>query len=162
MRDIDIDSFAIYVGASEEAVARAIPRAAAAGFHTVRLRFDDLESVDELDVYLAHTFQYPWKTRGLNAAVDMISDLGWLAPARGYLFLASGCGSSEVAKALGWVVPSIIDRWRSRGRWCVFALEGRSAVFEAEAVAASAELEAASHLPWVAPGTGPVPLIDAS
>ena len=158
MQSLDIESFAIHVGVPRAEVRRSIARAEARRFHVFRLEVEDMQSNDELDVYLSQTFHYPWRTRGLNAAVDMLSDLDWLGPANGYLFVSAGFGSDEIATSLGWVVPSVVDRWRSGEAPCVFIFESRSDAFEKEAAQTNAHLEEASHLPWVAPGTGPVPI----
>ncbi|NMM17066.1 MAG: barstar family protein [Cellulomonas sp.] len=123
-------------------------------------RVHDRDGLAEL---LARTFMFPHETRGLDAAIDLISDLEWFGNPAGYLIIVEGMDRArEIVATFARMLPNIVDRWRSQGGIFVVVLKGAESSREAASALASANsaLEAAGQLPWAQPGTGAVTVVD--
>ena len=106
---------------------------------------------------------FPHETRGLDAAIDLISDLEWFGNPAGYLVIVEGMDRArEIVATFARMLPNIVDRWRSQGGIFVVVLKGAESSREAASALASANsaLEAAGQLPWAQPGTGAVTVVD--
>jgi len=136
-------------------------RDAGAGvFHLALGEAQDRASLGNL---LARTFLFPYETTGLDAAVDLISDLEWLGNGHGYLVITDASGApTEVVTAWSEILPAIIDRWRAQGTPFAAVLEDGVAIDVALAALSSANqrLERAGQLPWAQAGTGPIEVRD--
>jgi hypothetical protein len=140
-----------------EAEARAL------GASIVHLDLSDVRDRSQLVERLAQVFLFPHEVRGLDAVIDMLSDLEWLgAPA--YLVIADGLDAApgEVSADFSGVLPAIIDRWRTQRIFFVVALIGSEHKREIESALdhTNFQLDEAGKLPWAQPGTGGAPVID--
>jgi hypothetical protein len=133
------------------------------GASVIRLNLADAQDRAALGDLLARSFLFPHETSGLDAAVDLISDLEWLGNACGYLVITEMLGApNEVVTAWAEILPAIIDRWRSQGRPFAAVLVDGEAVGIARAALSQANrrLEHAGQLAWAQAGTGPVEILD--
>jgi hypothetical protein len=135
-----------------------------AGISVIDLGLEGVTSTAGLCQRLSEVFMYPHETRGLDAAIDLISDLEWFGSERGYLVLISGLDGvpPEVAGDLGGIWPNILNRWRAgRTTFLVIALEaGAQPTFEDQVHLGNAQMDAAGSLPWARPGTGRIDIED--
>jgi hypothetical protein len=152
---------------------RVVPDVATAGIlareaetdGAVQLTLDVAKVSDDLALEgsLSTLFQFPHRTVGFDAAIDLMSDLAWMPSENGYVFRVIGLddGPPEVAHTLVSLLPSVIDRWRTQNVAFVAILVATvSAPAVLAAVAESNDfLARAGALPWVQTGTGPVPVI---
>jgi hypothetical protein len=110
--------------------------------------------------YLAKTFMFPHEIGGLDAAVDLISDLEWFGNVRGYLVVVRGvAGASAVGESFVSILPNIVDRWRSQRVPFVVAIDSQDERLQGILSAANREMERAGQLPWAQPGTGPAEVV---
>ena len=85
----------------------------------VRQRTDPPHNGTEIEVlhgFLSwHRATLLGKTHGLDAAVDLISDLEWFGNSRGYLVVVEGLDrAGGVIAVFASLLPNIVDRWRAR------------------------------------------------
>jgi len=120
---------------------------------------DDLE----LEQLLITTFRFPHPTKGLDAAIDLMSDLEWLPSKEGYLVVFRGLDhcAVQVADTLASILPPIVERFRT-GQ-CVFVAvlitkSSRNTV-RAALERANGRLDEFASLPWTVNATGSVPVI---
>jgi hypothetical protein len=129
-------------------------------FHLPLRDAQDRRSLGDL---LARAFLFPHAAVGIDAAVDLISDLEWLANAQGYLVVSDLSEAlPQVVTSWAEVLPAIIDRWRSQGTPFSAVLVGGDSMEVAVAALSRAnhQLERAGRLAWAQPGTGPIEIID--
>ena len=129
----------------------------------IRFKLADAQDRASLGDLLARCFLFPHETSGLDAAVDLISDLEWLGNADGYLVITELLGArAEVVTAWAEILPAIIDRWRAQGTPFAAVLVDGEAVGIARAALSQGnrELERAGQLAWAQAGTGPVEILD--
>lgn len=161
MSAADIErAFVIHLGMSRSQLVQLADDARSRGMSVIELDLHDVSGRLGLVEYLARAFMFPHEIGGLDAAVDLISDLEWFGNDRGYLVVASGVSGTTVAgESFVSILPNIIDRWRSQAVPFVVAIDGeddrvRSSLFEA-----NCEMERAGKLPWAQPGTGPADVV---
>lgn len=158
MKQVDIDKpFAIHLGVDDVEFSRLGTVAHSRGMHVIELNLEKVPNRRQLSEYLAKVFEFPHPTSGLDAAVDMISDLEWIGSDRGYLVLVRVAREhSPVADSFVSILPNIVDRWRSQAVPFVVAIDGSGEQLQAALAAANIEMERAGSLPWAQPGTGAV------
>lgn len=154
---------AIHVAAPETVVSGLEDMARHAEMSVVRLPLSGVRQRYELCDRLTDVFMFPHKTRGLDAAVDLLSDLAWFDNQNGYLVVVEDADSApaHVVADLVGILPAVADRWRSQGIRFVVVLEGvshRSIALES-LQSANAGLEKAGELTWVQ-DTHPVDVVD--
>ena len=153
-------SFVIHVGLGERALARMERDAQSRGMSVVRLALGGILSGKSLVDYLAREFMFPREVGGLDAAVDLISDLEWFGNANGYLVVARGfTDGSEACEAFVSILPNIVDRWRSQDVAFVVAIDSVGRRSQSALDAANRHMARAGELPWAQPGTGAVDVI---
>lgn len=133
------------------------------GASVIRFNLADAENRAALGEVLARTFLFPHQTSGLDAAVDLISDLEWLGNECGYLVITDMRGApSEVVTSWAEILPAIIDRWRSQGpSFAAVLVDGEAAGTARSALSrANRRLELEGQLAWAQAGTGPVAILD--
>lgn len=154
------EPFAIHLGVDACLLARFKADARSRGMSVIELDLAGVSDTATLSNYLASAFMFPHETTGLDAAIDLISDLEWFGNARGYVILARGLrDSSPIADSFSSLLPNIVDRWRSQAVPFVIVIEGRGDRLEAALVAANDAMARAGRLPWAQPGTGAVDVI---
>lgn len=163
-RRMDTDAIrkpsSIHLGVDLPLRARFKTDARSRGMSVIELELDEISDVAALCNYLAAAFMFPHETTGLDAAIDLISDLEWFGSAGGYMVLARGLrDSSPIAGAFVSILPNIIDRWRGQAVPFVVAIDGRGLGLEAALRAANDAMERAGRLPWAQPGTCAVDVI---
>jgi hypothetical protein len=154
---------AVHLVADESTSADLERQAREQGASVVRLSLAEARDRPGLSDLLARTFLFPHEARGLDAAVDLISDLEWLGNPEGYLVVTDMSEATEqVIAAWAEILPAIVDRWRSQRRPFVAVLIGgaRAGVALHALSLANAQLQRAGQLAWAQPGTGPVAIID--
>lgn len=153
-------SFAIHVGVTGDLLGTLETDARRTGMSVIRLDLSGVSDSASLADYLSKTFMFPYETRGLDAAVDLISDLDWFGSTAGYFIGVEGvdCTTSYVESFAG-ILPNIVDRWRSRGQPFVVAICGRCERLISALAVANRRMEEAGSLPWAQPGTGAVEVV---
>ena len=152
--------FVIHLGVDDELLAQFEDDARSRGMSVIGLDLTGLLDRPTLVDYLARTFMFPHEARGLDAAVDLISDLGWFGNASGYLVAARGLAApSAVSDSFVSILPNIVDRWRSQAVPFVVTIDGKGDQLQSALLAANRELERAEKLPWAEPGTGAVDVV---
>jgi hypothetical protein len=158
------DPFAVHVSATGSAARRLEDEARRAGASVVRLDLSGVRDRAGLGERLAQTFLFPHETRGLDAAIDLISDLEWFGGSDGYLVIVDGMNhaSVDVIADFAGILPPIVDRWRSQRRAFVIVLVGDDHGNQAASalIRANARLVEAGKVPWAQPGTGAVTIVD--
>jgi S-ribosylhomocysteine lyase LuxS involved in autoinducer biosynthesis len=125
-----------------------------------RLELTGVPDRHSLVHYLARQFMFPHEVVGVDAAVDLMSDLEWFGNSNGYLVVAHGLtDGSEVANAFVSMLPNVVDRWRSQAVPFVVAIDSLGSQLQAALDAANQEMARAGQLPWAQPGTGSVDVI---
>lgn len=132
------------------------------GLSVVHLNLQDVRDRDQLCDRLAETFMFPYASSGLDGAVDLISDLHWMASEHGYLLVVESADApAHVVAELASVLPAIVDRWRAQGVPFVVVMRGwEQAGLQDALERANAALDDAGKLSWAQPGTGRVPVFD--
>lgn len=154
------EPFVIHLGVDASLLGRFKAEARSSGMSVIELDLTGVADAAALSKYLAGAFMFPHETTGLDAAVDLISDLEWFGNAGGYMVLARGLpNSSPIADSFASLLPNIVDRWRSQGVPFVIAIDGMGDRLEAALRAANDAMERAGRLPWAQPGTGAVDVI---
>ncbi|SDW75957.1 hypothetical protein SAMN04487912_104346 [Arthrobacter sp. cf158] len=120
-----------------------------------------LADVEALCQYLAREFMYPFPTRGLDAAISLISDLEWFGSSRGYLILVRGADdSSPIAGDFVSLFPNILDRWRTQEDIpFIVAIEEKGERLKTALADANEFMDGAGQLPWTQPGIGRVDVV---
>ena len=153
-------SFVIHLGVEAVLLDRLRFTARARGMTVIELDMTRAADAISLSTYLARAFRFPHKVVGLDAAIDLISDLEWFGNDKGYLVVARGLpDSSPIAEMFASLLPNIVDRWRSQGVPFLGAIDGAGPRLVGAMRAANDELERASRLPWAQPGVGPVEFV---
>jgi hypothetical protein len=159
------EPFAVHVS-EDTTIARELERAAReTGASVIRVDLAGVRDRDALAERLARAFLFPHETRGLDAAVDLISDLEWFGSSQGYLVVVETADSAEqVIADVAGIVPAIIDRWRSQGKPFVLVLvvDAYRPVALSALAKANMQLVASGQLPGAQPGTGAVLVVDHS
>lgn len=158
------EPFSVHVAASASLASQLEHAARRAGASVIRLELSGVEDRMALGDRLAEVFMFPHKTRGLDAAIDLISDLEWFGNSSGYLVIVDAADAvrRDVLADFAGILPAILDQWRKQGNPFVVVLVGvthRQAALPALARANSRRAEFAK-LPWAQPGTGPVTVVD--
>lgn len=154
--------FAIHVGVNSARNQLLEEEARYAGASVLELKLAGVRDRHDLCERLAQTFMFPHECAGLDAALDLISDLEWFGNDDGYLLVVDAEGAPDaVITDLTGVLPAIVDRWRSQRQPFVVALTnaGNRVILYRLLEHANAALDSAGHLPWAQPGTGTVPIV---
>jgi hypothetical protein len=104
---------------------------------------------------------FPYRIAGLDAALDLISDLEWFGNDRGYLVAVDRSASAPVAAEIfASLLPNIIDRWRTQdGVPFMVVMDGNEPGLRATLIAANRKMDEAGSLPGARPGTGRVDVV---
>jgi hypothetical protein len=154
------ESHVIHVGATEGLVALLQNDARTAGMSVIRLDLAGLTDAAALAEYLATAFMFPHETRGLDAAVDLISDLEWFGNSDGYLVVVDGVDRApNVVEPFASILPNIVDRWRTQGVPFILAILMNSEQLTSALAAANLRMDEAGRVPWAQPGTGGVEVV---
>lgn len=158
MNQVDIEnSFTIHLGLDDVQMSGLKADARSRGMNVIELDLARVSNRRELGEYLAEAFMFPHPTSGLDAAVDMISDLEWIGSESGYLIVARGAREPSTAvDSFVSILPNIVDRWRSQAVPFVVAIDGCGEQLRSALLAANREMERAGNLAWAQPGTGAV------
>ena len=152
--------FAIHLGVSNDLLGRFKNDANLHGRMVLELDISGLSDRLALTEYLAEEFMYPYRAVGLDAAIDLISDLEWFGNPHGYLVAVTGATDSSLVTAdFASLLPAIVDRWRTQDIPFVIAIEEKGVQLQAALRDANDEIEKAGRLQWAQPGTGPVDVI---
>lgn len=152
--------FVIHIGLGERTLAKMEGEARSHGMSVVRLTLAGLPGRKSLVDYLAREFMFPHEVAGLDAAVDLISDLEWFGNPNGYLVVARGLAEgSEVGEAFVSMLPNIVDRWRSQNVPFIVVTDSTGCGLQSVLAVANQEMARAGELPWAQSGTGPVDVI---
>lgn len=155
-----VRSFAIHLGMDAAQLGRLQDDARSQGMSVIELDFEGIPDRSGLIDYLAKAFMFPHEIGGLDAAVDLISDLEWFGNPRGYLVTVRGLvGSRAVGESFVSILPNVVDRWRSQRVPFVVATDGQDKRLQSALLAANSEMERAGTLPWAQPGTGPAEVV---
>lgn len=131
------------------------------GMSVIRLDLSDLSDQAALVRYLSFELMFPHEILGLDAAIDLMSDLEWFGNDQGYLvlILASAAKKSVTADMVS-MLPDVVDRWRS-GEDVPFVVycDVDSGRVQRVLAARNRALTKAGRLPWVHPDTGPVDVV---
>ena len=154
--------FAIHVGVSSAIAQQLEEETRHAGASVLELSLSGVQDRHDLCDRLAQTFMFPHESAGLDAAMDLISDLEWFGNDGGYLLVIDAQGAPSVVMTdLAGILPAIIDRWRSQRKPFVVAMN--DAVNRVNLLRAlehaNAALDKAGTLPWAQPGTGRVMIV---
>ncbi len=157
---VDLVQFAIHLGLVQSEFSRLEGEARLHGMSVIEIDVAHLPDVAALSDYLATAFMFPHKTVGLDAAVDLISDLEWIGNEVGYVLVARGFSDqSPTAEIFASLLPNIVDRWRAQGVPFVVAIDGKGARLQAVLREANEKMALAGRLPWAQPGTGAVDVV---
>jgi hypothetical protein len=137
------------------------------GLMRFRVSFEGVCGVDDLVNAVATELFFPHEASGLDALLDLMSDLDWFGHDAGYVVEFVGLdqlqrGDPELLAQLLALLPNLCDRWRSRGiPFCVVLRCKRSTrgVIRDAIEAANASIEKAAKQPWLADLT-PVEVIE--
>lgn len=153
-------SHSIYLGVSDELVMRFEKKARSASMSVIRLDLSDVSDDAGLANRLSSTFMFPYHTCGLDAAIDLISDLDWFGNPAGYLIIVDGLGHVDgVYESFGGMLPNVVDRWRSQGTSFIVVIRERPERLISALLEANRRMGEAGSLPWAQPGTGPVEVV---
>jgi hypothetical protein len=127
------------------------------GMSVIRLDFSEVTTRTELATHVAKAFMFPHEARGMDAALDLMSDLSWFGDRAGYLIVVQNLGqSSDVVEAFAGVLPNVVDRWRSQNQPFVVLFQGECDRLTSALAVANRKMDEAGKLPWAQPGTGAV------
>ena len=143
LTDFTRNPYAIHVGADGDLLARFEAQARAADMSVIRLDLTAVSSRANLAEYLSEAFMFPHETRGLDAAVDLISDLEWW----------------DTVEPFASILPNIIDRWRSQGQPFIVVIRGTPDLLSSALATANRKMDEAGSSPWAQPGTGAVEVV---
>ncbi|WP_022910149.1 barstar family protein [Aestuariimicrobium kwangyangense] len=153
-------AFVIHLGSGAPELVRLADEACERGMRVIELDLQGLVDRSALVDYLAKAFMFPHEIVGLDAAVDLISDLEWFGNSRGYLVIARGVvGTTAVGETFVSILPNIVDRWRSQRVPFVVAIDGEDERLQSVLASANREMERAGKLACAQPGTGPTEVV---
>lgn len=128
------------------------------GHMDFRLDLGDVRDANELVRVLADELMFPHEASGFDALLDLMSDLDWFGNDAGYVVDLRDLDqldehAPDVLARFVALLPNLCDRWRSRG--VPFRLILRCHGTTKQTVrsvldTANAELQEASHRPWLA------------
>ncbi|WP_159705611.1 hypothetical protein [Arthrobacter sp. 18067] len=154
------NQFAVHLGVAAFMLDQLVTDARAHQMIVFELNLEGLPDVTALTQYLEAEFKYPYKTAGLNAAMDLISDLEWFENAHGFVVTAHGASEiSPVAADFVRIFPIVLDRWRAHGIPFIVAIEEDGDHLLAALQEANDFLKGAGQLPQALPGVGPVAIV---
>ena len=119
-----MEPYVIHIRMEAEPLARLQEEARRAGMAVYVVDLSSIVDEAELTSYLSDMFGFPHLIRGLDAILDLLSDLDWIGNTNGYLMVVKGAVDSLVRESFVWLLPSLLDRWRSREVPFVAAVEG--------------------------------------
>ncbi|MGO4589667.1 hypothetical protein [Paenarthrobacter sp. 2TAF44] len=152
--------YAVHLGVAGSQLDELKADARLLGMMVFELDLSGLSDVTALCQYLETEFMYPHRTAGLDAAIDLISDLEWFGSAQGYLVSVRGANdSSPIAGDFISMFPNILDRWRTVDVPFVVAIEQKGDRLKAALADANEFMERAGRLPRAQPGIGPVGVV---
>lgn len=152
--------FAVHLGVSGSVREQLKADARLHGMMVFELDLTGITDQTALCQYLARKFMYPFPTRGLDAAISLISDLEWFWNTRGHLVLVRGADdSSPIAGDFVSLFPNILDRWRTQQVPFIVAIEEKGDHLKGALAGANEFMETAGRLAWAQPGTGPVDVV---
>lgn len=152
--------FAVHVGVEDSVLADLKEDARINGMMVFELDLSGLTDVAALCRYLESEFMYPYRTAGLDAAIDLISDLEWFENSQGYLVIVrSASDASPITGVFGSLLPPILGIWRKQDIPFVIAIREKGDRLTVALAEANAEIEEAGRQPWAQPGTGPVKVV---
>lgn len=152
--------FAVHVGVEESLLAQLKADARLNGMMVFELDLSGLTDVAALCQYLESEFMYPYRTAGLDAAIDLISDLEWFENSQGYLVIVrSASDASPITSVLGSLLPPIVDIWRKQDIPFVIAIREKGDRLRVALADANEEMEEAGRRPGAQPGTGFVEVV---
>lgn len=160
-RRLSEQPYAIHVGVSDDLLTRFETDARSAAMSVIALDLSEAFDSATLADYLSKVFMFPHETRGLDAAVDLISDLEWFGNTSGYLIVVNGLDRTgdEVVESFAGILPNIVDRWRSQGQAFIVAIRGSCERLTSTLAVANRQIEQAGSLPWAQPGTRAVEVV---
>lgn len=151
--ELGLGTVGIHVAVADSAVARYEEAARNGGLSVVRLDLSAVRSRDQLCDRLAKVFLFPHESRGLDSALDLLSDLSWFGNENGYLVVVDGADSvsAQVVADLAGILPAVADRWRSqRVAFVVLWVGSAHRVVALESLrVANDSLRVAGELAWV-------------
>src|SRR5437879_5046304 len=104
--------FVIHLGVDSAQLARLKDDARSREMSVIELEIQGIPDRSALVEYLAKEFMFPHEIGGLDAAVDLISDLEWFGNSRGYLVTVRGLvGATAVGESFVSILPNVVDRW---------------------------------------------------
>ncbi|MGO4434170.1 hypothetical protein AB4Y88_13015 [Paenarthrobacter sp. RAF9] len=154
------NQFVVHLGVASFMLDQLIADARVHQMVVFELNLEGLSDVTALTKYLEVEFKYPYKTAGLDAAMDLISDLEWFESTHGFVVTAHGASEdSPVAADFVSVFPIVLNRWRAHGIPSIVAVEEKGDHLLAALQEANGFLEQAGQLPQALPGVGPVDIV---
>lgn len=154
------EPFSIHLGIDMSEMSHLEEAARSRGMSVFRLDFSGLEDRDALVDYLARVFMFPHRIVGLDAALDLVSDLGWFGNERGYLVSVEGCDrASVVVDLFASILPNIVDRWRAQDVPFVVVIDGKGHHLQTALLTANRKMDDAGSLPWARAGTARVGIV---
>jgi hypothetical protein len=152
--------FVIHLGVGDRLLQHFENYAHARGESIVRLELSGVTDREMLVLYLSDMFKFPHEVRGLDATIDLMSDLEWLGGAAGYLIEIRGLGRvPSVSDAIASMLPNMVDRWRSQGTPFTVTIDESDDRFRSALSNANRTMAEAGRLPWAQPGTGEVEIV---
>ena len=152
--------FAVHLGVAESLLDHLKDDARLHRMMVFELDLSGLADVSALCQYLESEFMYPYRTVGLDAAIDLISDLEWFGSTQGYLVVVRGAtDTSPMTSVFAPFLPPIIDMWRKQDIPFIIAIDEKGVQLEAALAVANAEMEEIGRRPGTQPGTGPVEVV---
>lgn len=137
------------------------------GLMRFRVSFEGVRDVDDLISAVATELFFPHDASGLDALLDLMSDLDWFGHDAGYAVEFAGLDQLQrrdpelLAQFLS-LLPNLCDRWRSSGvpfRVVLRCKRSTRGVIRDAIDAANARIEKASKRPWLADMT-PVEVVE--
>lgn len=160
MTAVRLDGFSIHIGLHEDDLASLEGRARTRGMTVIHLDLEDIADRDSLLSYLGREFLFPSEARGLDAAIDSMSDLEWFDNSNGYLVTVRGLDdASLIAEPFLSILPNVVDRWRSQAVHFIVVLTSDGGRLRGALDAANRDMARSGALPWAQPGTGAVDIV---
>lgn len=154
------ERFSIHLGIGQAEMSRLERMARSRGMSVFRLDLNGLVDREALVDYLARAFMFPYPVSGLDAAIDLISDLEWFGNEEGCLVTVDGsAAATTVVELFASILPNIVDRWRSQDVPFVVVMDRKGHRLQSVLLAANRKMDSQGSLPWAQPGTGRVDVI---
>ena len=119
-----MEPYVIHIRMEAGPLARLQEEARRAGMAVYVVDLSNIADETALTSYLSDMFGFPHFIRGLDAVLDLLSDLDWIGNINGYLMVVKGAVDSSVGESFVSLFPNLHDRWRSREVPFVTAIEG--------------------------------------